>query len=69
MLIGPPGTDLNEILIEFQYFIQDNAFENVVWKKIASICLGLNGLDLFVWFDPLFPMHLFAPKIQAHINT
>ena len=44
LLIGPLGTNFSEILIEINYiFIQENAFENVVWK-MAAICLGLNVL-------------------------
>ena len=36
MLIGPLETNI---------FIQENAFENVVWK-MAAICLGLNVLRI-----------------------
>ena len=43
-LIWPMGTNFSEILIEINtFFIQENAFENVVWK-MAAICLGLNVL-------------------------
>ena len=36
-LIGPQGTNFDEILIENSYiFIHENPFENVVWK-MASI--------------------------------
>ena len=45
MLIGPLGTNFNEMLIEIpaNIFIYGNAFESVVCE-MASICLGLNVL-------------------------
>ena len=42
LLIGPLGTNFSEMLIENSYiFIQENPFENVVWKW-RPFCLGLN---------------------------
>ena len=41
LLIWPVGTNFSEILIDWYIFIQENAFQNVVWK-MAAICLGLN---------------------------
>ena len=33
LLIGPLGTNFNEILTEIHsFFVQENAFENIVWK-------------------------------------
>ena len=41
LLIGSLGTNFSEILIEIHtFFIQENAFENVV-RKIVAFCLGL----------------------------
>ena len=38
LLIGPLGTNFSGILIENLYiFIQENAFENVVWKMAAIL--------------------------------
>ena len=44
LLIGPLGTNFSEILIEIYtwlrnlyIFIQENAFENVVWKMVAIL--------------------------------
>ena len=37
LLIGPLGTNLSEILIDFYIFIQENAFETVVWKMAAVL--------------------------------
>ena len=38
LLIGPLGTSFSEILIEIHaFFIQENAFENVVWKMAAIL--------------------------------
>ena len=34
------------MLIEIHTFIEENAFENVVWKKWLPFCLGLNVLKL-----------------------
>ena len=46
---------LNKILIEFElFFIQENAFENVVWK-IAAFLSRFCVLNVFVWLDSLFP--------------
>ena len=52
LLIGPPETNFSEILIIFFYiFIQENAFENIVWKMAAILSLpqcvkpGLNVLN------------------------
>ena len=45
LLIASLGTSFSEILIEIHtFFIQENAFENVVWK-MAAIFLGLNVLN------------------------
>ena len=36
--IGPLGTNFSEILVEINtFFIQENAFENVVWKMAAIL--------------------------------
>ena len=35
LLIG--GTNVSEILIKICIFIEENAFENVVWKKAAIL--------------------------------
>ena len=44
LLIWPLGTNFNEIFYQNSYiFIQENPFENVVWK-MACIFLGLNVL-------------------------
>ena len=38
LLIGPLGTIFNEIFTRNPYiFIQENAFENVVWKMAANL--------------------------------
>ena len=37
LLIGPLGTNFGEISIEIQTFIQENAFESVVCKKVAIL--------------------------------
>ena len=60
LLIGPLGTNFSEILIEINtfsfknIFIQENTFENVVWK-IAAICLGLNMLNYCSLIEILAP--------------
>ena len=39
LLIVPSGTNYIEILIEIHtFFIQEDAFKNVVWKKVAILC-------------------------------
>ena len=46
LLIGPVETTFIEILNEKRnsyMFIQENVFENVVWK-VAPFCVGLNDL-------------------------
>ena len=48
LLIRTLGTNFSEILNRnSSIFIQDNAFENVVWK-MAAICLGLNVLTAYM---------------------
>ena len=37
LLIGPLGTNFSEIFIKMDIFIQENAFENVVWKMAAIL--------------------------------
>ena len=45
LLIGPLGTNFNEIFNRNSYnFIEENAFENVVWKW-RPFCLDLNVLS------------------------
>ena len=43
LFILPFWTKFSEILIEIHVYIQENAFENVVWE-MADIFLGLNVL-------------------------
>ena len=43
LFILPFWTKFSEILIEIHVYIQENAFENVVWE-MAAIFLGLNVL-------------------------
>ena len=46
LLIEPLGTNFSEILIEIYTFsIQENAFENVVWK-LAAILSRLQCVDI-----------------------
>ena len=52
MLIGRPGTNFSEMLIEIYSGIRENAFENVVWKMPAILSrpvywkIGHQGLAL-----------------------
>ena len=39
--IGPLGTNFSEILINYNIFIQENAFESVVWKHECFTCAGV----------------------------
>ena len=43
LLFGPLETNRWKFNLNSNIFIQENAFENVVWE-MASICLGLNVL-------------------------
>ena len=51
LLLGPVGRNFSEILIENLYiFIQENAFENVVWKMAAILSRSqcVNRTDLYI---------------------
>ena len=37
LLIGPSGANLSEILFKTYIFIQENAFENVVWNTSVTL--------------------------------
>ena len=37
LLIGPLGTNFNEILIKIYTVIEENAFENVAWKMVVIL--------------------------------
>ena len=54
LLIGPLGTNFNEIVIK----IQENAFEMVVWKMAAIWSIGLNVLNK-IWPTKLRKMRTF----------
>ena len=56
LLLGPLGTNISEIFNQNSYiFIQENAFENVVWKMAAIL--------LWPWCDKL------KARIWRHIYT
>ena len=56
MLIQTLGANFSEILSEIhKLFIEENAFENVVWK-MAAICLGLNVLTDGNWISKYRPV-------------
>ena len=56
LLIGPLGTNFSEILIEIHIFsfFQENAFEYVVWKKVAILTRPQCAKDAAIlWFAAL----------------
>ena len=55
LLIGPLGTNFNEILIKIQHIIQENAFimSSAKWRPF---CIGLNVLKSHLWYHVLLPI-------------
>ena len=53
LLIGPLGTDFNEILIRFQTFAFKNGLENVVCKMVATLSRRpcVKSWYIEVWWD------------------
>ena len=45
LLIGPPGTNFNEILIEFHTFSFNKIHLKILSRKWRPFCLGLNVLS------------------------
>ena len=68
LLIGPLGTNFNEILIEIHILsLKKNPFENVFWK-MAAICLGLNVLAKTLSDIKLFSKRIIIYKVHFAPN-
>ena len=63
LLIGPLGTNLSEILNQNLYiFIQENAFENVVWKMTAILSLPQCVKTIVILQRPVY-IHIWDPSL------
>ena len=75
--INGPNNGLSPLRIKFHWhfnqnsytFIQENAFENVVWKMSAILswpqCVGVTlGWDRYMWFDEILSLHFYATSTK-----
>ena len=58
LLIGPLGTNFNEIWIKIQNFIHENVFENVVCEMAATLSRGEMSQSIPGSSTPAQPVHL-----------
>ena len=71
LLIGPLGTNFNEILIEICAFIHKNPLENVIWKMAAILsrpqCVkNVNSPQCLQWW---YSSHCYALSLSVLAYT